>query len=200
MAKSIRFYNIIGVTLEEIRNSLQFHFLNVGDRLDRIEGIRGAASIASALAMNENKVTGLADGEDDQDAATISNTRNFKDRELNRAMFKDYGVKHQTVASVDGVLTIDWTLGNSVFVLLTENITSIVLKNPPPAGYYGQLRIRFLQNSAGGWAVSGWPTTKWTGGTAPTMTTTATTGRDVILLETDDVGVSFDGYAHQDHS
>ena len=200
MAKAIRFYNIIGVTLEEIRNSLQFHFLNVGDRLDRIEGIRGAASIASALAMNENKVTGLADGEDDQDAATISNTRNFKDKELDRAMFKDYGIKHQTVVSVGGVLTIDMTAGNSVFVELFENITSIVIENPPPSGYYGQLRIRFGQNSTGGWTVTGWPTTKWKDGTAPTITTTASTARDIILLETDDVGASYDGYAHQDHS
>ena len=200
MAKSIRFYNITGSTLEEIRHSLQFHFLNVGDRLDQIEGIRGAASIASALAMNKNKVTGLADGEDDQDAATISNTRNFKDKELDRAMFKDYGVKHQTVASADGVLTIDMTAGNSVFVELFENITSIVIENPPPSGYYGQLRIRFGQNSTGGWTVTGWPTTKWAGGTAPIMTSAATTGRDVILLETDDVGVSFDGYAHLDHN
>ena len=193
-------YLVTGLTLEDVKNELNFLLQRMADRADQIEGIRGTANIQSVLAMNANKVTGLADGEDDQDAATISNTRNFKDRELDRAMFKDYGVKHQTVASVDGVLTIDWTLGNSVFVLLTENITSIVLKNPPPAGYYGQLRIRFLQNSAGGWAVSGWPTTKWTGGTAPTMTSTATTGRDVILLETDDVGVSFDGYAHLDHS
>ena len=200
MAKSVQFYNITGSTLEDVMRSLQFHLTNIGDRLDRIEGIRGTANIQSALTMNTNKVTGLADGEDDQDAATISNTRNFKDKELDRAMFKDYGVKHQTVASIDGVLTIDWTLGNSVFVLLTENITSIVLENPPPAGYYGQLRIRFLQNSTGGWAVSGWPTTKWAAGAAPTMTPAATTGRDVILLETDDVGVSFDGYAHQDHS
>ncbi|MCH7879792.1 MAG: hypothetical protein IH914_10820 [candidate division Zixibacteria bacterium] len=200
MAKSVQFYNITGSTLEDVMRSLQFHLTNIGDRLDRIEGIRGTASIASALVMNKNKVTGLADGEDDQDAATISNTRNFKDRELDRAMLKDYGVKHQTAVSVGGVLTIDMTAGNSVFVELFENITSIVIENPPPSGYYGQLRVRFGQNSTGGWAVSGWPTTKWESGTAPTITTTASTARDIILLETDDVGASYDGYAHQDHS
>ena len=193
-------YLVTGLTLEDVKNELTFLLQRMADRADQIEGIRGTANIQSVLAMNANRVTGLADGEDDQDAATISNTRNFKDKELDRAMFKDYGVKHQTVASADGVLTIDMTAGNSVFVELFENITSIVIENPPPSGYYGQLRIRFGQNSTGGWAVSGWPTTKWESGTAPTITTTASTARDIVLLETDDVGASYDGYAHQDHS
>ena len=123
------------------------------------------------------------------------------DNDVGRANLVDYAIESNTAASASGVLTLDMATGNSFEVTLTENITSIVINNPPPTGKYGELDIVFTQDATGSWTVTGWPAgVKWPGGTAPTITTTATTGEDEVHLSTRDAGTKYLGTFVQDFS
>ena len=51
-----QFYIASGANLEELKHLLNFHLQNISDRLDKIEGIRGEASIESDLDMNDNTI------------------------------------------------------------------------------------------------------------------------------------------------
>lgn len=110
------------------------------------------------------------------------------DQEIQRALLVDYAVKHNTITSVSGVLTLDLVTGNSFSTTLFENVTSIVIDNPPATGIRGDLSILFIQDSGGGAFTVAWPTTganpvKWPGGTAPVITTT-NSAEDEITLRT----------------
>lgn len=80
-------------------------------------------------------------------------------------------------ATGDGTTTIDWKLGNKFnfqFGAFNETFTFTVPTNP------GNFILKLVQDSVGSRTAT-WPATvKWSGGTAPTLTTTATTGTDVI--------------------
>lgn len=123
------------------------------------------------------------------------------DNTLDRPTLKDYAVKHNTIVSSSAVITFDFTTGNSFDVVLFENITSITISNPPTAGSFGEIIIKFIQNGTGNWTVGGWPASVlWPGGSAPTITTTATTGTDLITLKTHDAGSTYYGDSSQDYS
>jgi len=140
------------------------------------------------------------------EAATITNSWtmqaiNMQDYELTRPKFKDYAVTHTTPTISAGAITFDCANGNSFNVSLTANITSITLSNPPATGSYGEIVIEFKQDATGSRTVTGWPASvKWPGGTAPTITTTATTGTDYITLRTHDGGTTWYGDYSQDYS
>lgn len=72
MAKSRDSYIIAGKTVEELSRNLTFLLQRFADRMDKIEGIRGTASIESDLEMNENRVTEVADASADSDALNKS--------------------------------------------------------------------------------------------------------------------------------
>lgn len=65
-------YQVTGQTVAELVTSLNFLFQRFADRMDRIEGIRGTASIESMLDMNNNLVTEVAGGSLDDDAARLA--------------------------------------------------------------------------------------------------------------------------------
>jgi hypothetical protein len=71
MAKSRDSYRITGRTVEELQRELNFLLQRMADRMDKIEGIRGTASIESNLDMNQNRVTHVAVGSAQSDAARI---------------------------------------------------------------------------------------------------------------------------------
>jgi hypothetical protein len=126
---------------------------------------------------------------------------NCLDNEVQRAELVDYGIGSSSPASASGVLTLDMAVSNTFEVELTENVTSVVINNPPATGIYGELLIKFKQDTTGGWTVTGWPAAvNWPGGTAPTITTTATTGIDTIHLATWDFGTDYYGTVAQDFS
>lgn len=62
-------YQIQGSTPQDILAQLNFVLQRISDRLDKIEGIRGTASIESTLVMNENTIEQVAAGTADDDAA-----------------------------------------------------------------------------------------------------------------------------------
>jgi len=77
-------------------------------------------------------------------------TLDMGDNQLIQPVLTDYAIQHNVITSVAGVLTIDMATGNSFEVTLTENITSIVITNPPAAGLKGQFTLEVIQDNAGG--------------------------------------------------
>ena len=51
----------------------------------------------------------------------------------------------QTVSSASGVLTLDYAAGRDFKTTLTENITSIVVQNPPASGKAGEFTLTIVQ-------------------------------------------------------
>lgn len=133
---------------------------------------------------------------------TIAETRsaniNMADNVVQRPEIKDYAVTHNTVSSSAGAVTFDMSTGNSFQITLSENVTSITISNPPASGKFGELRIRVIQG-ASAYTVTGWPSVKWPGGTAPTITTTAS-AIDQIILNTDNGGTTYLGNYSQAYS
>lgn len=109
---------------------------------------------------------------------------------LLRPVLDDYAIQHQTAGSVAGTLDIDFEDGNSVFVELTENVTTVNLQNPPASGRLGQVEIEILQDSVA--RTITWPASvQWPGGTAPDLSTTNST--HLIHLRTRDGGTTYLG-------
>lgn len=74
--------------------------------------------------------------------------------------------------------TIDWTLGNNQKVTMTGNCTFTF--NPAP-GSVTRILLQLIQDGTGSRTVTAWPATvKWPSGSPPTLTTTATTGIDIV--------------------
>lgn len=71
MAATKDSYRIIGRTPEEIVRELNFVLARLADRIDKAEGIRGTAAIASDLDMNSNRVVDVGPGSDSADAARV---------------------------------------------------------------------------------------------------------------------------------
>ncbi len=159
-----------------------------------------ATDVEAALA--EIAANYLKDIVDDT-TPTLGGNLDCDDLEVQKAVFKDISGVVSSPSSVSGVLTLDFEDGNIFDVTLTENVTSIVISNWPATGSYAWLKIRFQQDSTGSWTVAGWPTAVdagWLGGAGPTVTTTATTGRDWIELVSLDAGTQVEGHFGQDYS
>lgn len=98
-------------------------------------------------------------------------------------------------ATGDGTTTIDWKLGNKfkfTFGAFNETFTFTAPSNPC------NLQLILVQDSVGSRTAT-WPATvKWAGGSAPTLTTTATTGTDIVSFFYD--GTNYWGVASTDFS
>ena len=85
-------------------------------------------------------------------------------------------------ATGDGTTTVDWKLGNHIdftFGAFNETFTFTAPANPA-------VFTMSLKQDGTGSRTATWPATvKWAGGTAPTLTTTATTGYDLISFRYD---------------
>jgi len=86
-----------------------------------------------------------------------------------------------TASIATGVLDLtDETVGVWI-VSLTENVTSVLL--PTAVGDEAlSIIVLFVQDGTGGRTVSGWPTTTWEAGSAPTMASAAGALTSVPLL------------------
>ena len=115
------------------------------------------------------------------------------DNEMN-AGTNSIGFTMQT-ATGDGTTTIDWKLGNHIdftFGAFNETFTFTAPSNP------GVYTISLKQDSVGSRTAT-WPATvKWPAGTAPTLTTTASTGYDLIAFRYD--GTNYYGTSTLDFS
>ena len=98
-------------------------------------------------------------------------------------------------ATGDGTTTVDWRNGNKFnfqFGAFNETFTFTAPTKP------GNFLLKMVQDSTGSRTAT-WPATvKWPSGTAPTLTTTATTGTDIISFYYD--GTNYWGVASLDFS
>lgn len=71
MAKTRDSFIIGGETVPELRQQIGFLLQRLGDRMDRMEGIRGTATIQSDLNMSNNRVRSVGAGTLSNDGARL---------------------------------------------------------------------------------------------------------------------------------
>ena len=122
---------------------------------------------------------------------TLSGAVVAADQIIQRPVLKDIGetaVANATSGSTD---TIDLEDGNVHNVTLTANCT-FTFSNPPASGTSGSFTL-FLNQDGTGSRTATWPgSVKWAGGTAPTLTTTASR-TDILVFTTIDAGTIWYG-------
>lgn len=103
---------------------------------------------------------------------TMSGELNMADQLLTRPVLKDYGEEMVTVAASGTSLTLDLTNGNVRDVTLTGNCT-LTFSNPTASGDACSFTLILRQDGTGSRTVT-WPASvDWPGGTAPTLSTAA---------------------------
>ena len=122
---------------------------------------------------------------------TMSGVLVMADQIVQKPVLKDIGettVANATSGSTD---TIDLEDGNVHNVTLTANCT-FTFSNPPASGTSGTFTL-FLNQDGTGSRTATWPASvKWAGGTAPTLTTTASR-TDILVFTTIDAGTIWYG-------
>lgn len=88
-----------------------------------------------------------------------------------------------------GRLTLDLSQANTFRVTLTQSVTMIELTNLPASGKSERVTVYFAQDGAGSRTVSGWTGVRWSGGEAPTLSTTPY-AVDCIVLDVMDSGAT----------
>lgn len=147
----------------------------------RLQGVDGAAATPTYSFANFTTgglyyagssvvVLGAASGTAkislDGAGGTITTNRNFAGTSMNNG-------------SASGALTLDGKLANIYKFTLTGNATSVTPSALQPNAFYV---ITFLQDGTGGRTVAGWTSAfKWAGGSAPTITATATARDDFFF-------------------
>lgn len=128
-------------------------------------------------------------------ADSLFNTRtqeyNFADYELTRPIIKDYSEKLNALGNQAGAtVTVDLTLGNHASMTLTGNISTLTVSNPAPTGNVCALVLYIAQDGTGSRTFAFPSAFKWAGGTAPTVTTTASR-TDIFVAITRDAGTTW---------
>jgi len=112
------------------------------------------------------------------------------DNKLIAPLIEDYSIRHQTIGSLTGTLAFSLTAGNSAYLALTEDITTVTISDPPASGSLGQIEIEILQDSTAR-AIT-WPgSVLWPNGSAPDLS--AVNSRHLVHLRTRDGGTTYFG-------
>jgi hypothetical protein len=157
------------------------------------------AKIASG-AVTEGKiasgaVTGakLADGAVGAGKLQAGIPIDMQDAVLSAPELRDYSESSPTASISAGTLVLDLESGNVFEVALTQNVTALVLANPPAADRAGCCSLIVRQDSTGGRSFAWHDSIKWPGG-APPAITSAAHSVDVFSLITRDGGVTWYGF------
>lgn len=118
---------------------------------------------------------------------------NMQDAVLNAPELRDFSETSPTASISSGTLVLDLESGNVFEVTLTQNVTSLVLANPPAAGRAGSCTLIVRQGGAGGRSLAWQGSIRWPGGTSPSITSTAN-AIDVFSLITRDGGATWYGF------
>lgn len=125
-------------------------------------------------------------------AFMVGDDWDFNDQLVTKPELKDYAETVVT-ANTSTAYTIDLENGNVFDLTLTGNCT-FTFSNPPASGKAGTITMILTQDGTGSRTAT-WPASvDWPGGTAPTLTTTATTGVDVLTFLTVDGGTTWRGF------
>jgi hypothetical protein len=148
-----------------------------------------AAKLADAAVTQQKIADGAVGASKLQPGIPI----NMQDALLTGPELRDYCETSPAPTISSGTLTLDLETGSVFEVILTQNVTSVVLAHPPAAGRAGSCSIILRQDATGGRTLS-WPTSiKWAGG-APPPITTAAGAVDVFGLITRDGGQNWFGF------
>ncbi len=154
-----------------------------GDMNGPGSSVNNTIAIADGTTGKVIKYTGIT--------VDASNNVTFPDSELIRPKIKDYSEVPSTNAAAGATPDIDLEDGNVHDVTLTANAT-FTFSNPLAAsGVSFTLLLR--QDGTGGWTTTFPASVDWAGGTAPTLTTTAS-GLDVLTFITVDGGTTWLGF------
>jgi len=122
---------------------------------------------------------------------TLSGAIVAADQIISAPVLKDVGETCVANATSGATDTISLTDGNVHNVTLTANCT-FTFSAPPASGTSGSFTL-FLNQDGTGSRTATWPgTVKWAGGTAPTLTTTASR-TDILVFTTIDAGTIWYG-------
>ena len=122
-------------------------------------------------------------------ALAMGGTISAADNVIGRPRLTDYAETYTTPAISAGTLTIDIENGNVFRVSRNANITTLTISNPPATGNAGSFTLIFDANGTG-YTIT-WPAAvKWPGGTAPTITTTASRS-DMFVFYTNNAGTTW---------
>jgi hypothetical protein len=142
-----------------------------------------ALTAGGTLDMDGNALT--------VDAVTLSGVVSGNDQEMNRVKLKDYS-ETTVIANTGATYTIDLESGNVFNLTLTGNCT-YTFSNPPASGSAGAFTLIQNQDGTGSRTVT-WPASvEWAGGSAPTITSTASS-TDVFTFITTDGGTTWYGF------
>jgi hypothetical protein len=122
-------------------------------------------------------------------ALTMGGTINMADNVINRPRFTDYAETYTTPAISAGVLTLNLENGNVFRTTRNANITTLTISNPATTGNACSFTLIFDANGTS-YTIT-WPAAvKWPGGTAPTITTTASRS-DMFVFYTNNAGTTW---------
>ena len=190
-------------------------FVENGSRFDGIVSINSDAIIGGTLRVDKFELSGSTSGIITSNTLRVSNLQAGTlptnllvgdtvsigtDAKFDgKAEFTTYHESVQNVSSSSGQLTIDLSLGQTFTITLTEDVTSIVVINPPsgstsftlkieqpPFNNYSITMSNFLNNLGGTIGVN------FPGGIIPTVTP-ADSAEDIYSFMTFNGGVSFYG-------
>jgi hypothetical protein len=127
----------------------------------------------------------------DADALTAGGEFAVEDLEVTRPKLKDYS-ETTVIANTGATYTIDLENGNVFNLTLTGDCT-YTFSNPPASGSAGAFTLIQNQDGTGSRTVT-WPASvEWAGGSAPTITSTASS-TDVFTFITTDGGTTWYGF------
>jgi hypothetical protein len=142
-----------------------------------------ALTAGGTLDMDGNALT--------VDEVTLSGVVSGNDQEMNRVKLKDYS-ETTVIANTGATYTIDLESGNVFNLTLTGDCT-YTFSNPPASGSAGAFTLIQNQDGTGSRTVT-WPASvEWAAGSAPTITSTASS-TDVFTFITTDGGTTWYGF------
>ena len=119
---------------------------------------------------------------------TMSGETIFADQLATRPVIKDYAETVYTGGSTSTAVTLDETDGNVQTFTMTGNCTFTM---PSGSGLQAGTSMTLILTQDGtGSRTGAFTSVLWAGGTAPTLTTTATTGVDILTFYTFNGGAS----------
>jgi hypothetical protein len=116
---------------------------------------------------------------------------NFQDLILKRPEICDYSETVATPSISSGTLTLNLETANVFNVTHNANITTLTISNPPASGKCGSFTLHLTQDATGGRTLTMPASVKWSGGTAATISTTASK-RNKFVFDTIDGGTTWD--------
>lgn len=144
--------------------------------------LTGATLASGVTASSLTSVGSLA-------ALTMAGTVSMADNVIGRPRFTDYAETYTTPAISAGVLTLNIENGNVFRVSRNANISTLTISNPSGTGYACSFTLIFDANGTS-YTVTYPAAVKWPGGTAPTITTTASRS-DMFVFYTNNAGTTW---------